>query len=170
MREDVVASNDFGDYVPSAADVIVCTFPQCGTNWTLHVTHQIATRGQGQFEHIHHVVPWPDFKHQQMIVPLDDDAPIDSSPSGLRVIKTHLEFNKIPYNDNARYICIRRDPKDVFVSSYHFIREIFVGLIMPPVDVWQQFVLLGRLPFRLGRARPLLLASSRQTQSSDPDR
>lgn len=138
MREDVVASNDFGDYVPSAADVIVCTFPKCGTNWTLQITHQIATRCKGEFEHIHHVVPWPDFKHQHMIVQMDDRAVLAASPTGLRVIKTHLEFDKVPYNSHARYICILRDPKDAFVSSYHFIREIFFGPIMPAVDVWQR--------------------------------
>ncbi len=147
MRNDVVASHDFGDYLPGSADVIVCTFPKCGTNWTLQIAHQIATRCTGEFEHIHHVVPWPDFKHQHMIVPMDDRAVLDASPTGLRVIKTHLEFNKLPYNDNARYICILRDPKDAFVSSYHFIREIFFGPIMPPVDVWQRLYCSDGFPF-----------------------
>ena len=36
----------------------------------------------------------------------------------------------------ARYICVVRDPKDVFVSSYHFIRSIALGPLMPPVAGW----------------------------------
>lgn len=147
MHEDVVAGNDFGDYVPRVTDVIVCTFPKCGTNWTLQIAHQIATRCQGEFEHIHHVVPWPDFKHQHMIAPLSDRTVLDASPTGLRVIKTHFEFTKVPYTDDARYIYILRDPKDAFVSSYHFIREVYFGPIMPPVDVWLRLYCSDDFPF-----------------------
>ena len=69
---------------------------------------------------------------------MDDRAALEASPTGLRVIKTHLEFDKVPYNNHARYICILRDPKDAFVSSYHFIREVFFGPLMPAVAVWQR--------------------------------
>ena len=31
---------------------------QSGTNWLMQITYQIATRGEGDFEHIHEVVPW----------------------------------------------------------------------------------------------------------------
>lgn len=136
MREDVVEGNDFGDYQPDANDVIVCTYPKCGTNWTMQIAHQIATRNSGEFEHIHDVVPWPDFMRQDIIVPLDDDSIRNASSTDLRVIKTHLEWERVPYSSDARYICVLRDPKDTFVSSYHFVRDIFFGPVMPSVDVW----------------------------------
>ena len=65
---------DFGDYRPSRHDVVVCTFPKCGTNWAMQIAYQITMRGKGEFEHIHDVVPWPDFFKQDIIVPLSDDS------------------------------------------------------------------------------------------------
>lgn len=74
MRQKLVEGNDFGDDQPSPHDVVVCTFPKCGTNWAMQIAYQIAMRGHGQFEHIHDVIPWPDFAKQEFIVPLSDDT------------------------------------------------------------------------------------------------
>ena len=147
MRQDVVEGHDFGNYEPNAADVIVCTYPKCGTNWTMQIAHQIATRGRGEFKHIHDVVPWPDFLKQGLMLPLADDSMRLASPTGLRVIKTHLEWERVPYAGAARYICIMRDPKDAFVSSYHFVREVFFGPIMPSVDRWLKLFCSDGFPF-----------------------
>ena len=82
LRKDVLTGNDFGDYRPTAQDVIVCTYPKRGTNWAMQITHQIATRGTGEFAHVHAVVPWPDFKDQSMILPLADSSVLAKSPTG----------------------------------------------------------------------------------------
>ncbi|RWS18131.1 Amine sulfotransferase-like protein, partial [Leptotrombidium deliense] len=37
---------------------------------------------------------------------------------------THLPFNLIPKNKNAKYITVVRNPKDVCVSFYHFTKEM----------------------------------------------
>ena len=147
MREDVVEGSDFGDYQPNASDVFVCTYPKCGTNWTMQIAHQIATRNKGEFEHIHDVVPWPDFMRQDIIVPLEDDSIRAASATGLRVIKTHLEWDRIPYSREARYICVLRNPKDAFVSNYHFVRDIFFGPVMPSVDIWLDLFCSDGFPF-----------------------
>ena len=63
-------------------------------------------RGKGEFKHIHDVVPWPDFARQDLVVLLSDDTARRAAPTGLRVIKTHLERERIPYTCDARYICI----------------------------------------------------------------
>ncbi len=147
MREDVVEGNDFGDYEPDARDVFICTYPKCGTNWAMQIAHQIATRAKGEYEHIHDVVPWPDFTRQDIIVPIEDDSIRAAAATGLRVIKTHLEWERIPYSVDARYICILRNPKDAFVSSYHFVRDIFFGPVMPSVDVWLDLFCSDGFPF-----------------------
>jgi hypothetical protein len=43
-----------------------------------------------------------------------------ASPEARRVIKTHFAWEDVPYAPDAKYIVVIRDPKDVFVSSYHF--------------------------------------------------
>lgn len=65
-----------------------------------------------------------------------DESVAKASPTGLRVIKTHLAWDRIPYSPDARYICVIRDPKDVFVSSYFFVRDLLFGPMMPTVKSW----------------------------------
>jgi len=38
---------------------------------------------------------------------------------GYRLIKTHLPYDKVPQNSNAKYIFVVRNPKDCVVSFYH---------------------------------------------------
>jgi Sulfotransferase domain len=70
-----------------------------------------------------------------------------AAPTGLRVIKTHLCADRVPYTAAARYICVVRDPKDVFVSSYHFIRLSMLGTLMPTPARWLDLFLSDDAPF-----------------------
>jgi hypothetical protein len=125
------------DYAPAVHDVFVCSYYKSGTNWTMQIAVQIAHRGGAEFEHIHDVVAWPDMGARSRIaVPLDDDGPRRSAPSGLRIIKTHVALDALPFAPAARYICVVRDPKDVFVSGYHFTRAMVLGPLMPTVPAW----------------------------------
>jgi aryl sulfotransferase len=122
---------------PAERDVLVCSYYKSGTNWTMQIAVQIAHRGRAEFEHIHDVVPWPDMSPRaRYAVPLEVDEPQRSAPTGLRIIKTHLALDDLPYSRAARYICVVRDPKDVFVSSYHFTRAMVLGPLMPSVGRW----------------------------------
>ena len=130
---------DFGDYHPSSADVIVGAYFKSGTTWLLQMTTQIAFRGQAEFDNIHHVVPWPDVPMPplaRLMIPLTDPSPLAHSPTGRRVIKTHLRRDEIPFVPEARYIACVRDPKDVVVSGYHFLKSLVFGPLMPSVSRW----------------------------------
>lgn len=126
----------FGDYQPTQHDVLVCSYSKSGTNWMMQMAYQIAFQGQGEFEHIHDVIPWPDAFRQTIPMTLNDESVANASPTGLRVIKTHLDFGNIPYTTDARYICVVRDPKDVLVSSYVFVRAVLFGPMMPTIKSW----------------------------------
>ncbi|HEX4025533.1 MAG TPA: sulfotransferase domain-containing protein [Steroidobacteraceae bacterium] len=133
------AMGSFGDYQPGAHDVLVCSYFKSGTNWTMQIAVQIAHLGQASFEHIHDLVAWPETRSRfgmSIAVPITDEAPWRNAPTGLRVIKTHLPMDKVPYTAAARYICVVRDPKDVFVSSFHFVRSSMLGPLMPSKARW----------------------------------
>jgi hypothetical protein len=138
-RRPLSTSNAFGDYTPSAHDVIVCSYFKAGTTWTLQIATQIAFRGKAEFDNIHHVVPWPDVPAPplaRLIIPVSDPSPARLSPTGLRVIKTHLKKEDVPFTREARYIAVTRDPKDCTVSGYHFLRSLALGPLMPTVAHW----------------------------------
>jgi hypothetical protein len=129
-------------YAPTAHDVFVCSYFKSGTNWTMQMAVQIAHRGRVQFGHIHDLVPWLELPAQsRFAVPFADDGTWQNAPTRLRIIKTHLPMSKLPYTPAARYIWVVRDPKDVFVSSYHFVRSTMLGPLSPSIQRWLRLYL-----------------------------
>lgn len=117
-------TNPLNSYTPTSHDVFVAAHVKSGTNWMMQIAHQLAFHGNGEYDHIHSVVAWPDVLMMgpmtHYAIPIDDPSVWMASPEQKRVIKTHLDFDWLPYSEKARYIIVIRDPKDVFVSSYYF--------------------------------------------------
>ena len=109
---------------------------------------QIAYLGLAEFDNIHSVVDWPDAatRFRKLIIPLANDSPVRHAPTQLRIVKTHLEQRLVPYSREARYLVMVRDPKDVIVSGYHFVRSLLLGPLMPSVRHWVELNLAGNLP------------------------
>src|SRR5579863_6854911 len=59
-RKQNAEENPFRGYQPGPQDVFVMTYAKSGTNWMMQIVHQLIHHGQGEFDHIHDVVPWPD--------------------------------------------------------------------------------------------------------------
>ncbi len=137
----------FAGYTPTERDVLVCTYAKSGTNWMLQVVHQIATRGAGEFDHIHDVAPWPD-----AIIPIGASLHDDGrqrAPTGMRAIKTHLNAPDVPYSSSARYVVVLRDPKDALASGYHFFHSVLgctIDHTMAPRE-WVRLCVSDRLMF-----------------------
>ena len=126
----------FDGYTPTESDILVCSYFKSGTHWMMQIAHQIAHRGAGEYESIYDVIPWNEGPNPKLALPLTDPRPLQISPTGLRVIKTHGTAGYIPYNEAAKYICVVRDPKDVFVSSYHFMAAAMLGPLRPSLKTW----------------------------------
>jgi hypothetical protein len=97
-------------------DVVVATYPKCGTTWVQQIVHGLRTRGSMDFEEISLVVPWIETAGMMGI---DLDAPQVARP---RAFKTHLPWDMVPRG--GRNIYIVREPGDVLVSFYHFLKDV----------------------------------------------
>ena len=144
QHQQLIKDNPFQGYVPTAHDVFVMTYAKSGTNWMMQIAHQLLFHGEGEFEHIHCVVPWPDSTRmgpmRRYAIPLDDPSVWQASPERKRVIKTHYNWELLPYSAEARYIAVIRDPKDVLVSNYFFFGHT-LGPAMPPLETWLKLYL-----------------------------
>lgn len=136
----------FAGHTPSSQDLLVCTHAKSGTNWLLQISVQIAHRGEARFDHIHHLVPWPDCPLPTLPVTLDK-AP--TSPTGWRVTKTHLDAAYVPHDPEARYVVVLRDPRDTLVSSYHFLHSCLRGIFEVELGFggWLEMHMAGLTPF-----------------------
>src|SRR5262249_36590810 len=115
------------------------------------IAHQLAFHGQGEFDHIHSVVPWPDTMlmgpMRGYAIPVEDPCVWKASPEQKRVIKTHYDWEFVPYSPDARYIIVVRDPKDVFVSSYFlFVKSGFLNSIIRSPDALLRIFLSDSFP------------------------
>src|SRR5579863_4723641 len=150
---EFVKKNPFRGYLPGPQDVFVMTYAKSGTNWMMQIVHQLIHHGKGEFDHIHNVVPWPDAKLMSPLmhhyaIPLERATEWQTAPERKRIIKTHFNWELLPYSEEARYIAVIRDPKDVFVSAYFFLKDSGMGPAMPTVDTMYRLFMADR--FLLG--------------------
>jgi hypothetical protein len=146
-----IAKNPFRGYVPGRQDVFVMTYPKSGTNWVLQIVWQLIHHCQRDFDHIHSVVPWPDAvltsrTMRNYAIPLEKTGDWMNAPERKRIIKTHLNWELVPYSKEARYIAVIRNPKDVFVSAYFFIRDNLLGKATPSMSTMCRVFTAGKSP------------------------
>jgi hypothetical protein len=142
--------NPFRNYVPGPQDVFVMTYAKSGTNWMMQIAHQLIYHGKSEYDHLHDLVPWPDTTAMPFVkkyaIPIAEATAWQQAPERLRVIKTHFDWDMLPYSDQAKYISVIRDPKDIFVSNYLFIRDGVYGPAMPTVETWFELFLSQNFP------------------------
>ena len=151
MSGQIKASNPFRNYVPTKHDVFVATFAKSGTNWMMQIAHQMAFQGMAEYDHIHSVVAWPDTVLMGALgryaIPLEDSSVWKAASEQKRVIKTHFNWENIPYSEDARYIIVIRDPKDILVSSYFFfVKNGFLEPMIRSVDSLLKIFLSDNFP------------------------
>ncbi|MGK7940304.1 MAG: sulfotransferase domain-containing protein [Crocosphaera sp.] len=101
-------------YQAEVSDIFLITYPKCGTTWTQYILWLMQNQGEPLS---------PSEKLEDYIPHLEEVGKdkIEKLPKQ-RVIKTHLPYNLTPYNTQAKYIYVARNPFDCLVSFYHHTR------------------------------------------------
>jgi hypothetical protein len=97
-------------------DVLIASYPKCGTTWLQQIVHGLRSGGAMDFEEISLAVPWIE---TAPMLGIDLNAPQAAAP---RAFKTHLPWDRLP--QGGRNLCIVRDPRDALVSAYRFMRGV----------------------------------------------
>jgi hypothetical protein len=142
---------------PRASDVIIATYPKCGTTWLQQIVHALRSDASMDFPEITAVVPWLELSHDMGV---DPDAPQVAHP---RAFKSHLSFDDVP--KGARYVNAVRDPGDALLSLYRF----FDGWRMEPGAITlESFAFEFYLRREGGRDDPSVLLLCYENMLQDP--
>lgn len=111
-------------------DVMVATFPKCGTTWTQRIVGMLLSQS-AEPRPIMREQPWIDAR----FVPLDLALPALAAVPGRRGVKTHLPLDAVPWRDDIHYIHVARDPRDAAMSMHNHMTRMKPELL-EMFDAW----------------------------------
>jgi aryl sulfotransferase len=101
-------------YRPRSGDVVIATYPKCGTTWTQRIVSLLVF--QSPEPKPMSLSPWIDcrFMHE----PTETRALIEAQ-THRRYLKSHLPFDALPHYAQAKYIHVARDGLDAMMSWHN---------------------------------------------------
>ncbi|XP_050207917.1 flavonol 3-sulfotransferase-like [Mercurialis annua] len=99
------------------SDIILCSFPKSGTTWLKALAFAIVTRSDDHF------AGRKSFPHDAVPFIEVDEVP---NPRRIPLVATHSSYSSLPpsiADSGCKIVYICRDPKDVFVSFWHFFKQ-----------------------------------------------
>lgn len=107
-------------FVPRSGDVVVATYPKCGTTWTQRIVDMLIHQST-EPRQIMETYPWLD---ATIFNPIGDDLATLEAQTHRRAIKSHLPFDSLPIYDDLKYVHVARDGRDA-CFSFHNHRTAF---------------------------------------------
>jgi aryl sulfotransferase len=118
----VYDSARWDDFVFRPDDIVITTPPKCGTTWTQMICALLLFQTTTFDRSLDLISPWLDMLTRDLAsVRADLDA-----QDHRRFIKTHTPLDGLPLDPNVTYICVGRDPRDVFRSWDHHLANMDV--------------------------------------------
>ena len=106
-----------------ADDIVISSAPKCGTTWTQMLCALLVFQDPHFDRPLSEISPWLDQstgKLESVLATLD-------AQEHRRFIKTHTPFDGLPFDERVTYLCVARDPRDVFVSMDHHAANLDLG-------------------------------------------
>ena len=108
-------STRWADFKPRDGDIIVTTSYKSGTTFTQCILASLILGGIESLAKVEdEISPWIDSRPEAE--PLADTFARLEAQAHQRFIKSHLALDGLPYYENAHYLVVARDPRDVFMS------------------------------------------------------
>lgn len=121
-QKGMIDSSRWDYYTPRDGDVIVATYPKCGTTWTEYIVVNLLHFG-GEVPRVMDVAPWIDLKFRRnewgIEVPIEEIMAEFDAQTHRRLVKTHLPLDCLPYHREPKYVVVARDARDACLSLFN---------------------------------------------------
>ncbi len=95
-------------------DIIIATYAKSGTSWMQQIVSQLIFQGQEGLP-VAEMSPWVDLR----VPPKEVKLPALAGQTHRRFMKTHLPVDALVFSEQAKYIYIGRDARDVMWSLHN---------------------------------------------------
>jgi aryl sulfotransferase len=114
-RTPTMDSSRWDAYAPRADDIIVATYPKCGTTWTQRIVDLLIFQSPAprQFSA---ASPWLD---ATFFAPVESNLATIEAQTHRRYIKSHMPLDAIPVYEGVKVIHTARDGRDACVSMHN---------------------------------------------------
>ena len=99
-------------FTPRPDDIIIATSYKAGTTLMQTIVGNLLFPDGDMPGPASAISPWLDFR----IFPLELVLEQLEAQEHRRYIKSHVPFDGMPYHEEVKYLCVSRDPRDVFMS------------------------------------------------------
>lgn len=134
-------------YRPRPDDIIIATYPKCGTTWMQRIVSLLVFQ-TAEPKPIVQVSAWIDRRFPQ---PIEAVIAQIEAQKHRRFLKSHLPLDGLPFYDAVKYIHVARDGRDVCMSFHNHV----TGFIDPMLD---QLNKAGLEDEAVGRSYPKISA------------
>jgi aryl sulfotransferase len=118
-RTWVFDSRRWQHYRPRPDDIVIATYPKCGTTWMQRIVSLLVFQTTEPMP-IMQISPWLDRRFPQ---PLEVVIALMEAQQHRRFLKSHLPLDGLPFHDDVRYIHVARDGRDACISFHHHARS-----------------------------------------------
>jgi hypothetical protein len=101
-------------------DIVISTPPKSGTTWTQMLCALLIFDGPGFPAPVDQLSPWLDMLTRST----GEVHALLAAQTHRRFIKTHTPLDGLPLHDDATYVVVGRDPRDVAISMEHHVANI----------------------------------------------
>ena len=112
-------------YAPRADDIVIATYPKCGTTWMQRLVGMLIFRSP-EPRPLGETSPWIDRRFgpqsEQTLATL-------AAQTHRRFIKSHLPLDALPLYDTVKYIHVGRDGRDACLSFHNHSRAFTQGAL-----------------------------------------
>jgi aryl sulfotransferase len=115
VRTPVMESARWDGFAIRPDDIVIATYPKCGTTWTQRVVDLLVFQDPAP-RAIMDTAVWLD---SRIFATREEDVATLEAQKHRRFIKSHLPFDALPIYDTVKYIHVARDGRDAFLSWHN---------------------------------------------------